>query len=311
MNLNTFFETAKADLERRLKSTIKKYEQKEKLEYFLNHGKRLRPLLSLLVFRACGGNEGNYQSALDLAVAIELQHSASLVHDDILDGDRKRRNKLSYYNKFGIEDAILTGHKAIVLGFKNVLAFEPRIIETLFDVWHKSLEGEIKDFESRKNPMAFLASGEDQYLETIVNKTASLFAGAAKIGSQKAGVSQDLENLFWEYGMRIGIGYQLADDSKDFNDGHGNLEVLPIPWIIKKLDKRTTEPFAYGLKDGLSPSQVLSLFNIDTRSLFNEEITKIRRAAEKLARSSIIPESEFKPLLADAPRYIIDRCLET
>jgi geranylgeranyl pyrophosphate synthase len=311
MDLNTFFESAKADLEKRLKCTVEKYGQKGKLEYFVNHGKRLRPLLSLLVFRACGGNDRNYQSALDLAVAIELQHSASLVHDDVLDGDQRRRNKPSYYRRFGVEDAIITGHKAIVLGFKNALAFDPRIIETLFDVWQRSLEGEIKDFETRKNPLAFLASGEDPYLDTIVNKTASLFAGAAKIGSQKAGASQDLENLFWDYGIHIGIGYQLADDSKDFNDGHGNLEVLPIPWIIKKLDKDTMESFAYGLKDGVPPSQLLSTLNIDAQSLFREEITKIRRTAENLARSRIIPANEFKPLLAEAPQYIIEKCLET
>ena len=308
MNLDTFFETAKADIERKLKSTVEKYEEKAKLEYFLKSGKRLRPMLSLLVFRACGGNERSYQSALDLAVAIELQHSASLVHDDIIDGDSKRRNSLSYYRMFGVEDAILTGHRAIVLGFKNILTHEPIILETFFDVWDKSLEGEIKDIESRKNFLELLTSGEELYFDVIVNKTASLFAGAAKIGSQHAGVSKDLENLFWEYGKHIGIGYQLADDSRDFNNG--NLEVLPIPWIIRKLDNRTVESFTRGLKDGLPPSKVLSKLNIDTQSLFNDEITKMQRIAENLAKSMKMPENEFTPLLLDAPRFIISRCLE-
>ena len=308
MNLNTFFETAKADLERRLKSTVEKYEEKEKLAYLLKHGKRLRPLISLLAFRACGGDEGSYQSALDLAVAIELQHSASLVHDDIIDGDSKRRNKLSYYRTFGIEDAILTGHRAIVLGFKKVLIFDQRIVKTFFEVWDKSLEGEIKDIKSRKNLLTLLSSEEEPYFDVIVNKTASLFAGAAKIGSQLAGVSEDLENLFWEYGKHIGIGYQLADDSRDFNDG--STEVLPIPWIVKQLDDRTIESFTKSLKDGLSPSKIFSKLNIDAQSVFNEEISKMQHKAENLARGMIIPENEFKPLLLDAPGYIINRYLE-
>lgn len=306
MNLNVFFETAKADIERRLRSNIEIYQEKGKLEYFLKQGKRLRPLLSLLVFRACGGNDEGYQRALDLAATIELQHSASLVHDDIIDGDFKRRGKSSYHRKFGIEDAILTGHRAIVLGFKNVLGCDPRILETFFDVWDKSLEGEIKDIESRKNILTLLASGEKIYFDVIVNKTASLFAGAAKVGSQEAGVSEDLQNLFWEYGKHIGIGYQLADDSRDFNNG--NLEVLPIPWIIKKLDNRTIENFTSGLKSGLSPSKALSKLNIDTQCLFDQEIARMQRKAENLARNIGIPENEFKPLLLDAPKYIIGRC---
>jgi geranylgeranyl pyrophosphate synthase len=308
MNLDAFIEVAKADIERKLKISVEKYEEQEKLEYSLKYGKRLRSLLSILVFRACGGNEESYQTALDLAVAIELQHSASLVHDDIIDGDFKRRNKSSYYRIFGIEDAILTGHRAIVLGFKNVLGHDPRIVETFFDVWDMSLRGEIKEIESRKNVLALLTSGEELYFDVIVNKTASLFAGAAKIGSQEAGVSEDLQNLFWEYGKYIGIAYQLADDSQDFNNG--NLEVLPVPWIIRKLDSRTVESFANGLKGGLSPSSVLSKLKIDAHRIFKEEIMKMQRTAENLARSKIIPENEFKPLLLDAPEYIINSCLE-
>ena len=306
--MNTFFETAKADIEKRLRSNVEKYEEKGKLEYFLKQGKRLRPLLSILVFRACGGNEGSYQRALDLASTIELQHSASLVHDDIIDGDFRRRGKSSYYKKFGIEDAILTGHRAIVLGFKNALGCDQKILETFFDVWDKSLEGEIKDIESRKSILTLLTSGEKLYFDVIANKTASLFAGAAKIGSQEAGVSENLQNLFWEYGKHIGIGYQLADDSRDF--GNGSLEVLPLPWIIEKLDGRTTESFASCLKDGLSPSEALSKLDIDTQCLFNEEIARMQHTAENLASSKIIPENEFRPLLLEAPKYIINRCLE-
>jgi hypothetical protein len=307
--LDTFFEAAKADVERRLKENVERYEEHEKLGYLLKHGKRLRPLLSLLVFRACGGNDGSYQGALDLAVAIELQHSASLVHDDIIDGDFRRRSESSYCRVFGIEDAVLTGHRAIVLGFKNVLGHDPKILETFFDVWDRSLKGEIKDIASRNSALDLFRSGEKLYFDVIVNKTASLFAGAAKIGSQEAGVSEELQNLFWKYGKCIGIAYQLADDRLDFDDG--NVEVLPVSWIAGKLDSKEMESFASSLKEGLSPSSVLSKLNVDVQSIFNEEIAKMLRAAENLARSKLIPETEFRPLLLDAPGYLINGCLKS
>jgi geranylgeranyl pyrophosphate synthase len=307
MNLNTFFETAKADIEKRLKDNVKKCEEQEKLDYFLKRGKRSRPLLSILVFRACGGDDGNYQSALDLAVAIELQHSASLVHDDIIDGDFKRRSKSSYYRIFGIEDAVLTGHRAIVLGFKNVLGHDPKILETFFDVWDMSLEGEIKDVASRNSTLALLASDKKLYFDVIVKKTASLFAGAAKIGSQEADVSEELQNLFWEYGKYIGIAYQMADDKLDFDNG--NAELLPVSWIARRLDDKSMKSLAYSLNEGLPPSRALSKLNIDTHNIFNEEIARMRCAAENLAKSKKIPENEFRPLLLDAPRYIINGCL--
>lgn len=309
MDADTFFETTKADIEKRLKANVEKYEEQEKLAYFLNHGKRLRPLLSILVFRVCGGDDVSYQDALDLAVAIELQHSASLVHDDIIDGDVKRRSKPSFHRIFGIEDAILTGHRAIVLGFKNVLGRDPKILETFFDVWDRSLKGETKEIECRRSSLALLASDEKLYFGVIVNKTASLFAGASKIGSQEAGVFEDLQNLFWKYGKYIGIAYQLTDDKLDFDNGNG--EVLPISWIARKLDNKARKSLAKSLKDGVSPLTALSKLNVDSESIFNEEIKKMQVKAENLARSKIIPENEFTPLLLDATRYIINGCMKS
>ncbi len=285
-------------------------EEREKLSYFLSHGKRLRPLLCILVFRVCGGKEEDYLDALDLAAAIELQHSASLVHDDIIDGDSERRAKPSYHKVFGVEDAILIGHRAIVLGFKNILKHSPEIIETFFSVWEKSLKGELKDIEARKEIVALLESEEDSfYLEAVGNKTASLFAGAAKVGSQEAGASRELQDLFWEYGRHIGLAYQLADDSQDIYNG--GLEALSLMWVVGQLDDSARKVFISRVRNGLSPPlNVLSELNIDVRGLFLKEIGKMQSIAENLARSEAIPANSFKPLLLDAPRYVIDKFLE-
>lgn len=307
VNPDTFFDEARIDIERRLKDIVGRYKQHEKLGYILNHGKRLRPLLSILAFRACGGDESNYQNALDLAAAIELQHSASLVHDDIIDGDGTRRNKSSYYGVFGVEDAVLTGHRAILLGFRQVLRQDRKILKTFFDVWDMSLEGEIEDVASRKSPL--LTFDKHRYFDVIVNKTASLFAGAAKIGSQLATVDEDLQNLFWEYGKYIGIAYQLADDKLDL--AHGNPEALPVSWIARTLDGESLKSLTNSLRKGLSPSAALSKLDVDVESMFNEEIAKMQRAAEDLATSKIIPENKFSSLLSKAPEYMINRSMKS
>lgn len=308
VRLDNFFENARIDIERKLKDSVEEYGEGEKLGYLLSHGKRLRPLLSMLVFRSCGGDERSYQSVLDLAVAIELQHSASLVHDDIIDGDDKRRSKLSYYRVFGIEDAVLMGHKAIVLGFKKVLGHDPKILETFFDVWERSLKGEAEEVASRKSSLALLTCDEARYFGVIMNKTASLFAGAAKIGSQMAAVQEDLQNLFWNYGKYIGMAYQLADDKLDLE--HGNMDLLSISWIARNLDRKSLEFLSDSLRDGLCPSITLSKLNVDVEGMFSQEIAKMQSSAENLARSNMIPKNKFSPMLLEAPSYIVNGCLK-
>ncbi len=296
----------RGDIEKRLNYYLRKYDRKRKIEYFVQNGKRLRPLLCLLTFRACGGIEKNYINMLDLAVAIELQHSTSLVYDDIMDGDIERRDKLCYYKLFGIEDAFLTGTRALVLGLKKAVG-NPRIMKTFWDILEKSLEGEIDDLEYRKNFKSMLRSGEEKYFDIITNKTAALFAGSAKLGSLEAEASENLSNLFWEYGKQIGIGYQLADDSKDCIKG----DIVSIPWIIKELDLSTRTSFINGLNEGLSPRKLLSEMNINTQAIFDVEIRKSLKSAENLINSMRLPENKYRSLLMEAPKFLIDNCLKT
>jgi geranylgeranyl pyrophosphate synthase len=307
-DLEAFLKIAKSDINRKLKEMIKNYDERTKIEYFLKEGKRLRPLLCLLSFKACSGSKAGYQDALDLAAAIELQHSASLVHDDIIDGDIARRGSSSYYKAYGIEDAILTGHRAIVLGFKNVLNHDPKIMETLFNIWEDSLSGEMKDVEARKNKMSLTGLEGGLYFDVILKKTASLFAGAAMVGSQETKAPKNLQDIFWEYGKYIGIAYQLVDDSQDLDDGK---EVLPLAWLLEQMDEGMKESFIKSMENkGLLPSKILSDLGVDPRSIFLREVIKMQHAAEGMARSKMIPENEFKPLLLDFPEYVIKKCME-
>jgi octaprenyl-diphosphate synthase len=306
LRIEDFFNKTRADIEERLRDRIRQYDRQGRLAHFSNGGKRLRPVLSVLAFRACGGDETDYKNAIDLAVAIELQHSASLIHDDIIDGDSERRGRPSYHKIFGVEDALLEGHKVIVLGFKGVLNHDKEVMKTLFDVWSQALTGETEDIEAGKKNLADLVVSINQlYFDIMLKKTASLFAGAAKLGCQEARASRDLQNVFWEYGKNIGLAYQLSDDCVDVNNG--NAEPLPLAWIIRQVDGRTKKSFISALEhEGLSAAEAFSKFNIDARSLFRKEIRKIQGKAETLARDRKIPASEFKHLLLEAPKYIVE-----
>jgi geranylgeranyl pyrophosphate synthase len=293
-------------LENRLAEIIESYDESRKLKYFLNSGKRLRPLLCLLTFSACNGS--NYQKALDLASAIELHHSASLVHDDIIDRDTQRRSGPSYYKKYGIDDAILTGHRAIVLGFRCILDHDPKIVRTLFDTWDQSLKGEIEDINYKKNSIALLSKADKMYFEVIVNKTASLFAGASKLGCQEANASTQVQDVFYEYGKNIGIAYQLADDMHDIANG---TELLPLAVVMSHLQGDTKQQLIELVdKEHLALSEALLTLGIDNDKFFLGEIAKAVNAAEKLIEHAPISDKKFKQMLLEAPSQMIRKGIE-
>ena len=118
----------------------------EKILLILKGGKRLRPLLASLSFKACtGGNETSkiYTRFLEGAVSVELAHNASLVHDDIIDGDMKRRGELAFYIKEGIDNAILLGHKMLVIGFNLALSHGEKTANLFVSTWDKTLNGQL------------------------------------------------------------------------------------------------------------------------------------------------------------------------
>jgi geranylgeranyl pyrophosphate synthase len=304
--LDIFFRTAKRDVEDRLKEIIENCDESNKLKYFLSSGKRLRPLLCLLAFGACEGYD--YSKALNLAAAIELHHCASLVHDDIIDGDVERRSEESYFKRFGVEDAILTGHKAIVLGFKCVLDHDPIIVRTLFDTWDQSLEGEIADISSRQNIKSLLPTADRSYFEVMINKTASLFAGASKVGSQEAKAPVYLQNLFYEYGKNIGLAYQLADDMHDIGNSY---ERLPLAWIISHFSGDIRKSLVESIDvDGMAPHKALMKLGIETEPFFIKEIADAVSTAETIVKNSSIHDSRFKEMLLSTPSYMINKFME-
>jgi len=172
-------------------------------------GKRIRPVVTLLAFKALGGRDIN--QAVDLATALELIHSATLIHDDINDGGLTRRGRITAYRKFGLQNALVTGDFLFVKAFGIGGRFDEQIVELTADACAALAEGEI-----RQKRRAFdVKVTEAEYLDIIRRKTALPIMAGAKIAGLLAGAPLELVEAVGEYGLNLGIAFQIVDDILD------------------------------------------------------------------------------------------------
>jgi len=178
----------------------------EVINYVLTSpGKRVRPLILVLSSEAFGCDP---KRSVNAALALELVHAASLVHDDILDRGTERRGAASAFEKYGMEAALLCGDYLISRSIGLMSGYSREVIEAFSLACMEMSEGEMLDFASRTTP-------EDYYL-CICKKTASLLSASSKIGCLIAGACVDDVALFESYGMHLGLAYQVADDLNEF-----------------------------------------------------------------------------------------------
>ena len=168
-------------------------------------GKRVRPLILVLSSEAFGGDPAG---SVNAALATELVHAASLVHDDILDGGTERRGSPSAFQKYGMEAALLCGDYLISRSIGLISGYSREVIEAFSAACMDMSEGEMLDLERVKGP-------EDYYL-CISKKTASLISASSKMGCIIAGATTEDADLFGRYGTHLGLAYQVADDLNEF-----------------------------------------------------------------------------------------------
>jgi len=309
-SLDVFFQSAYSDVESKLRQVI----SDEKILTVLRGGKRLRPLLALLCFKTCtGGKEPNerYQAVLEGLVGVELAHNASLIHDDIIDGDVKRRGELAFYLKEGIDNAILIGHKMLSIGFDLALSHGEKIAKLYVDTWNETLTGQLTEvnFNSKEVNSTKSITSDSKFFQiysTIIDlKTASLFSSACKAAAYEARVSEELAKILYEYGREVGFSYQLADDLADLEKGE-RIDSVVIP-LLARLEKKS-------MKNGSVTGKVLRKKfekNLpEIKVLYLSEIKKHLRRAEELSTSPLIPSNDYKTLLHNAPTYFINMMLK-
>ncbi|MBU1003855.1 MAG: polyprenyl synthetase family protein [Proteobacteria bacterium] len=205
-------------------------------------GKRLRPLLTVLTARAFETQADIYP----LACSLELLHSATLLHDDILDAAELRRGQETAHLAFGKGSTILAGDVLLALANRLVAEYGlPRLTLVLSEAIMRTATGEVKEIANVRNT----ALTHDEYMEIITGKTAYLFQAAAECGAILSGRGPEAEQAAHDYGLNLGIAFQLVDDALDYvspsdvmgKHSGGDLRegkmTLPFISYIKSLDE--------------------------------------------------------------------------
>jgi octaprenyl-diphosphate synthase len=174
-------------------------------------GKRLRPILTLAMAKLSGyGGDGHTK----LAAAVEFMHTATLLHDDVVDESEMRRGKLAARMLWGNEASVLVGDFLLGQAFKMMVEVGSlRALEILSSAAAVIAEGEVLQLSVAKNT----ATTEDEYLSVIRAKTAELFAAACEVGPVLAGRSKAEQAACRSFGMNLGIAFQLVDDALDYS----------------------------------------------------------------------------------------------
>ena len=185
----------------------------EPMKYIIEiGGKRIRPILCEIFYRMFNGEKGK---VLYPALAIELLHNFTLVHDDIMDDDDKRRNKPTVHVKWDLATGVLAGDGVVSLAYKVLLKEKFNKSDQIIDVFTEGLlevcegQGFDKEFETRVDVT------EEEYVNMIDKKTSALLAVSAKIGAACANVDTELVEIANQYGRALGLAFQMQDDYLD------------------------------------------------------------------------------------------------
>ena len=279
----------------------------------------LRPALSLIVSEAVGGEREN---TLKSAAAIELIHTFSLIHDDIMDQDDMRRGMPSVHKVWGDDVAILAGDTLFSKAFEIIIGTEGtssdqnnRALATVADACVKICEGQASDmgFEDRFDV------SEDEYMEMIFKKTGALIAAATKVGAIMGGASDDVIDAMYEYGRLIGLAFQIQDDYLDLASdeetlgkpigsdiGKGKMTIIAIKGLASDDSGRLLEILKV---DGNSQDEIDEAIQILTncgaieyaRNLAQESVRKAKEVLE------ILDDSSSKQVLADIADFVLER----
>ena len=189
-----------------------------RLESIVRHlvgagGKRIRPTVALLLFHAMAseGHLARRADAIEMAVALELIHSATLLHDDIIDGGEFRRGQPSALSKFGVADTLVAGDFLFSRAFALCTRFEADVIRWAAEACISLTEGEIMQGRFRHNPAVTI----EDYVEIIRRKTASLFETGARTAAYLAGAARENVAALGRFGHHVGLAFQISDDLLD------------------------------------------------------------------------------------------------
>lgn len=277
-------------------------------------GKRLRPMIVLLAARAMG-----YQGErhIDLAAIIEFIHTATLLHDDVVDESDKRRNRDTANAVWGNAASVLTGDFLYSRSFEMMVSVDSmRVMQILATATNRIAEGEVLQLLNCNNP----DTTEQEYREVILRKTAVLFEAGSRLGAVIAGSGPEQEEAIADYGLHLGIAFQLVDDALDYT---AKAEDLGKNLGDDLAEGKPTLPLIHAMRHGTEAQRALIRQAIEEGGRDRiEEILAIiestgaiaytaRLAQEEaaLAKQALgkIPASAYRDALASLADYSVSR----
>ena len=242
-------------------------------------GKRMRPGVTLLSYLANGGKD--VSEAIKIAAAFEMIHSATLIHDDINDRSEMRRGKQSAYKRYGLQEALVSGDFLFVKAFAIGGFFNEEIVSLVAEACTAIAESEIVQFE-KEGQVAPL----DIYLGIIEGKTAKPIMAGARIGAYLAEAGPDRIHAMGEYGLNIGMAFQIIDDILDIV---GTEKTLGKPRMVDFDEGKATLPLIHAMKDPMVGGRISELFHKKVKSEDDVE-----EAVDLISRTKAIELSRTK-----------------
>ncbi|MDW3095877.1 MAG: octaprenyl diphosphate synthase [Gammaproteobacteria bacterium] len=284
-------------------------------EYIVNSGgKRLRPVIAVLAARACGYDGDKHYLT---AAIIEFIHTATLLHDDVVDSSELRRGKETANSIWGNEASVLVGDFIFSRAFEMMVQVgDMRVMDILSTTSNTIAEGEVLQLMNCNEP----ETTEEQYMQVIKCKTARLFGAAAQIGALLAGRSLQEEQSLEDYGNHLGTAFQLIDDVLDYradsatmgkNVGDDLAEgkpTLPIIHALKNASEEHAKQLAKIIQNGDRNSLgfVMSVIR-QTKALEYTEDVALKEAEKAKQALNWLPNTEYKNALNSLAEFSVSR----
>jgi octaprenyl-diphosphate synthase len=281
-----------------------------------NGGKRLRPILLLLSGRLVGRPSG---SAIHLGAVVEMIHTATLVHDDIIDDAKTRRGKPSANIVWGNQKCVLAGDWLYMQAFQIALRERNfHVLDILIALTQMMVEGELLQLER----LGRIDVTEADYMELVDRKTAGLFSACSRLGAVVAGAAEDSETKLGEFAWNLGMAFQLIDDVLDFT---ARESILGKPVGGDLREGKVTLPLIYALQDCGAEERALVATVLADRSYDrvpfgamlelverHQGVERAKERAEAFAnRARVImsefPESPYQRALAAVAELVTER----
>ncbi|MCM3872424.1 MAG: polyprenyl synthetase family protein [Pyrinomonadaceae bacterium] len=280
-------------------------------------GKRVRPALTILSNYAVGG-EGSRYNSIRMATVMEFLHTATLVHDDIIDDADTRRNRPTVNALYGNETAVLMGDWLYMSAFETSLAERSLpILDILTAVTRKMTEGELLQL----NLLGRTDVSESQYLDVLRRKTAYLFSACCEVGALLGGAGERQRQALADYGVNLGTAFQLVDDLLDFTASD---DALGKATGVDLIAGKVTLPLIYLLENDSSGREMVATviregnYNTVSRGDLLEAVERVggldqaRARADSFAEAArasleVLPDSEYCDALRSIPTYVLER----